>query len=140
MRLVGEQSLGRSIFPEGQGTEATHVVGSRCPACGDVRFPVRELCPLDGTRTEHASLAATGTIYEAVRVELAPSGFTAPYWIGYVDLDDQVRIFAQIGVEDGAPDPAHGDRVQMAVEVVRQDDEPVYGPVFRRVGDEDAPS
>jgi uncharacterized OB-fold protein len=133
VRLVGQRSLGKSIFPEGQGTDATHIVGSRCPSCGDVRFPARPLCPLDSRPTDHALLAGSGTIYEAVRMDLAPPGFEIPYWVGYVDLDDGVRIFARIAVENGSAEPCHGDRVLMSIEIVRRDDEPVYGPVFRRV-------
>jgi uncharacterized OB-fold protein len=64
---------------------------------------------------------------------LAPQGFEAPYWVGYVDLDEGARYFAQIGWNEGDPDPSHGDSVSMSVEPVGSGEDRVLGPVFRRV-------
>jgi uncharacterized protein len=136
-RYVGERSLGYSIFAA-DDTENNEIIGSKCPVCGDVRFPARVLCPNDLAECERHPVAGQGIIYEVVRVRLAPEGFKAPYWVGYVDLADGVRIFAQIAAADDERAPANGDRVRMTVGVVgTSDNEPVYGPVFRKVADAD---
>lgn len=134
MSYVGELSIGYSIFLDADA-EFTQLVGSRCPMCGDVRFPARNLCPTDLAECQPHSIRGTGVIYEVVLVELAPLGFTAPYRAGYIDLDDGVRIFAQVAT-DGGRDPSSGDRVTLSVGVVRVDDgEPVLGPIFHGVAD-----
>jgi uncharacterized OB-fold protein len=100
--------------------------------CGDVRFPARTLCPHDLEVCVEHRILGEGTVYEMVRMNLAPEGFTPPYYAGYVDLDAGVRIFAQVAWSQGEPSPQHGDRVTLSVEVVTDIDEPVYGPMFRR--------
>lgn len=130
MSYVGEVALGHSVFDG----DDTALLGSRCAECRDTRFPVRRLCPNGHGPSEEIAFSGLGTIYEAVLVHLAPSGFDAPFWVGYIDLDEGARLFARIGWDDGAEDfPTHGDRVRMHVEPVAVRDEPVLGPVFRKV-------
>jgi uncharacterized OB-fold protein len=124
---VGDATLGHSVF----NADGTALVGSRCPECGDTRFPGRKLCVNDLQECEACEFSGLGTIYEAVRVELAPGGFDAPFWVGYIDLDEGARLFAQIRWSEEST-PCHGDRVQMHVEPVALRDEPVLGPVFRK--------
>jgi len=131
MRYVGEASLGQSVLVEDE--DGGHqLLASQCPECGDVRLPSRTLCPNDLSPCEPIRLQGTGVIYEAVRVGLAPQGFEAPFWVGYVDLDGGARFFAQIGCLDGERDPRHGDRVVMSVEPIGSTEEGLLGPVFRR--------
>lgn len=106
------------------------LLASRCDACGDVRYPPRELCPMDRSPATAFALAGTGSIYEAVEVHLAPVGFVAPYWVGYVDMDEGVRVLAQIR-DDTGRQPHHGDRVDVHFETIGSDDHAAIGPVFR---------
>jgi uncharacterized OB-fold protein len=130
---VGEKSLGRSIFPTDVGC-TDHVRGSRCPQCGDVRFPARVLCPNDLSECEDYLISGKGVIYEAVYVSVPPQGFGKPYWAAYVDLEHDVRIFAWVATENSERDPAHGDCVDLSVGMVTEFEEPpLYGPIFRRV-------
>jgi len=132
MTELGERSLGYSLLE--RGTEGRYRLrASRCPRCGDVRVPSREWCPNDSTRCTPAGLTGAGTIYEAVNVAIPPQGFDAPFWAGYVDLDEGPRFFAQITCADGEPPPRHGQRVQMNVEWIGNADRRVLAPVFARV-------
>jgi uncharacterized OB-fold protein len=123
--------------PEGLRHVAGRVtlVGSKCPDCGDVRYPPRALCPMDRTPAQRVALSGRGIIYECVRVMLAPNGFEAPYWVGYVDLDDGVRVFARISDELGQP--THGDRVALTFAPVSNRSDAKRAPLFRpeSVGD-----
>jgi uncharacterized OB-fold protein len=132
MTELGELSLGYSLLE--RGTEGGYRLrASRCPRCGDVRVPARELCPNDSTRCTPVGLTGAGTIYEAVNVVIPPQGFDTPFWAGYIDLDDGVRFFAQIACADGEPPPQHGQRVQMSVEWIGNAGNRVLAPVFARV-------
>ena len=131
MSYVGEHSIGRPIAqPDERGVP--RLEGSRCPQCGDVRVPVRERCPNDLTACERFECSGRATVYEVVKVSLAPQGFQAPFWAGYVDLDEGARIFAQVTFgEDGRP-PAAGDRVVLTLApLTERDGEVVTGPLFR---------
>ncbi|ABH00831.1 conserved hypothetical protein (plasmid) [Rhodococcus jostii RHA1] len=133
MSYVGEASLGQSIITE-NGDGSWSLAASKCPQCGDVRLPARKICPNDSTKCESVNLSGRGEIYESVQVSMAPRGFEPPYWVGYVDLEEGVRLFSQIDCAPGENDPSHGERVVLDVRVISSEEEPVYGPVFKRIG------
>jgi uncharacterized OB-fold protein len=134
VKYVGEDSRGASlVIPDEAGNLA--LAASRCPTCSDVRVPARPLCPVDLTDCEYITLTGRGQIYETVQISMAPQGFEAPYWVGYVDLTEGARVFAQIDHQEGQPEPRRGDHVSVEIRQVNSGDEPVYGPVFRRVND-----
>jgi len=110
------------------------LVASQCPRCGVVRYPPRELCPEDLTVMRTIPLSSEGTLHEAVRVDTAPVGFTAPYWIAHVDLPAGVRVYAPL-TWDGDDDPQEGLSVTYSIGVVRTEPETILGPVFRPAGD-----
>lgn len=57
-------------------------------------------------------LAPVGTVYAFTNVNVIPKGFAQSYVVGFVDLDDGVRVF---GVIDGDPATMRiGDRVVVA--------------------------
>ena len=76
-----------------------YLVGGRCSACGDIRFPWRKRCVAcyQGGGVERIALSRTGTLYTFTIVQVASAGFEAPYAFGYVDLPEGVRIFALLG-------------------------------------------
>jgi uncharacterized OB-fold protein len=132
MTELGELSVGDSLLERG-AEGGYRLRASRCPRCGDVRVPPREVCPKDSTRCTPAGLTGAGTIYEAVNIVIPPQGFDAPFWAGYVDLDEGVRFFGQIACAEGEPPPRHGQRVQMSVEWIGNAGSRVLAPVFGRV-------
>jgi uncharacterized OB-fold protein len=134
MSYVGEASIGYSIFYDQPDDGQVRLSGSRCPVCGDIRFPQRRICPNDLAECQRYAIRGEGIIYETVLVHLPPAGFSVAYRAGYIDLDDGVRVFAHIAPEEGH-EPASGDRVALTVGVVRTEDGgPVLGPIFRRIG------
>jgi hypothetical protein len=62
---------------------------------------------------------------------MAPPGFEVPYRLGWVDLDDGVRVFGRVLSADGA-DPMVGDRMALTTTVIRSNDEggPIQGHAF----------
>jgi uncharacterized OB-fold protein len=134
MTELGELSLGYSLLERDPGGDYL-LRASRCPRCGDVRVPPRELCANDATPCTPTGLAGTGTIYETVNIAIPPRGFDTPFWAGYVDLDEGARFFAQISSADGESPPRHGQRVQMTAQWIGNADRRVLAPVFTRVVD-----
>lgn len=80
-----------------QGEVRLH--GSRCRQCGARFFPSRQVCFECGGRDLASTLLGPdGTLYSFSTVHVA-SGRSTPYTIGYVDLDDGVRVLADIRQE-----------------------------------------
>jgi len=130
MSVVGEKSLGQGLVtntPEGR----TALVVSRCTSCGDVRCPPRTVCPIDLAACELDSVEGDATVYEVVRMGIAPLGFSAPYWVGLIDFPQGFRIFGLIASDDEDPVMA-GDQVSMIVGVIGSDPTGLVGPVFQR--------
>jgi hypothetical protein len=71
----------------------------KCTKCGFVAFPPRLVCPQCGNRKfEKTKLADSGTILTFTIIRVPPHQFEdqAPYAVGIAELDDGVRLTAQI--------------------------------------------
>ncbi|HSV81226.1 MAG TPA: OB-fold domain-containing protein [Ramlibacter sp.] len=112
---------------------ATLLVGMRCSSCGTKAFPARTVCSKCGADTglEPALLSPRGTLYTYSEVHIAPKDFPTPYVIGYVDLQDGVRVFGQI--EGTAATLRPDQQVETTTGVVRRraDGTPVISYKFR---------
>jgi hypothetical protein len=71
----------------------------KCTNCGYVAFPPRLICPQCKNR-EFApmKLAAAGKLLTHTIIRVAPGSFEdqAPYAVGIAELDDNVRLTAQV--------------------------------------------
>lgn len=82
--------------------------GARCPGCGGLAFPFTPVCYRCGTEPGvRVALATSGVLYTYTTVHVSSSRPT-PYSIGYVDLDDGVRVLAEL-----RGDVAIGNRVRL---------------------------
>jgi len=75
------------------------LIGNRCKECGKVFFPPRFVCPACGSvKLEEYKLPERGKLVEYTVVYTAPKGYEVmtPYVIGIVELEDGVRVLAQI--------------------------------------------
>jgi uncharacterized OB-fold protein len=114
------------------GTKKGELRLQRCTPCGHVYFPARPFCPACASR-EVAWFAASGrgTLYSYVINERPPPGFTAPYSIAVVELDEGPRMMTNI-VE--CPQTPEALLLDMPVEVVfEQLDDTIALPLFRPV-------
>jgi uncharacterized OB-fold protein len=110
------------------------LLGSRCTTCGTLAFPSTEVCtqcwaPMPG---ESMELSGTGVVYTFTQVHVAPEGLPVPYYIGYVDLPEGLRILAQFRDDSGRGFKI-GDRVEPDLAQIRTlaDSTPVISYVFR---------
>jgi uncharacterized OB-fold protein len=112
--------------------------GRRCRACGALQFPPREACgSCRGRDLAVFRFSGRGTVFSFAEVAQAPRGFSGPYLVALVDLEEGVRVTAQL--TDVELEEAE---IGMPVEMVTrrlQEKEPaghgylVYGYKFRPV-------
>lgn len=96
------ENLSQSLNPEGSlvkigDTGEVRLVGSQCSSCGNIVFPQTDVCP--ACMSEEISpinLSSQGTLYSWSVVHAAPKGWELPFIAAYVDLPEDVRVFAHI--------------------------------------------
>jgi uncharacterized protein len=107
------------------------LLGSRCPDCHTIVFPAKDFCPKCHSESDQATvvLSEHGTVFSYTVVHQAPAGRRTPYVLAYVDLEDGVRVMAQI---DHPPANVRlGMPVKVDIRQVSQDAEgPIVGYVF----------
>lgn len=99
--------------------------GARCPNCNTTYFPFRRVCPkcLDRSIKQELPVGRRARLSSCTRVEVAPPGFTAPYVLGYVDLEEGPHIFTLIDVDPAASDTLPlGTPMQLQVQGVTVDE------------------
>lgn len=86
---------GDAVTREVDGT--VRLVGSVCNDCNKRMFPPSDVCP--ECMSENLSpikFSAEGTLYSWSVVHAAPKGWKLPFVAAYVDLPEEVRVFAHI--------------------------------------------
>jgi len=108
------------------------LVGGHCADCGRKFFPEKPNCPNCGSdQVSPAQLSRIGRLYSYSTIHSAPRGFHVPYTVGFVDLDDDVRVFGQI--EGGDTDLVLETPMEPVLGVIRTDDDgDVQSYKFRR--------
>lgn len=89
-----------------------HLLGSVCTSCENVTFPQTDGCPkCGGTELKSVALKAEGTLWtwttQAFRPKAPYRGADddrsfEPYFVGYVELDGQLRVVSLLRVKDEA--------------------------------------
>jgi uncharacterized protein len=112
------------------GTRAGELRLQRCNACRKVYFPPRPFCPACTAR-DVAVFAASGKgrLYSYVIHHRPVPGFTPPYAIAVVELDEGPRMMTNI---TGCPQTPEALQLDMPVEIAfeKLDDE-ITLPLFR---------
>jgi uncharacterized protein len=86
-----------------------HLVGGRCPACGDHHFPLGPGCPYCGAApVDEVSLSTTGELWGFTTVTTAPPGYhgPVPFGFGVVELPEGLRVITRL---PPAPRHEHSD-------------------------------
>ena len=79
-------------------------------------------------------LSRKGIVYSATDNFVGQEGMTPPYTFGYIDLPENIRIFAQFECEMGAIEC--GDEVEVIEGIIRmnRDGLPIRSYKFKKVG------
>jgi uncharacterized OB-fold protein len=108
-------------FPQRYRLEAAH-----CDGCGKVLYPPRAICPAcGGSEFSATTLPRTGTIVTYTVVRVPPAGFTeqTPLPIALVELENGVRMMAQVGDVEDPDSLAIGQKVRLEFRRVASDGE-----------------
>jgi len=96
-----------------EAPERYRLEASKCNKCGKILFPSRLICPqCDCEEFTKINLSGKGTLVTYTIIRTAPPGFgdLAPYAVGIIELEEKIRILAQI--TDCNPDTLNiGDKV-----------------------------
>ncbi len=98
------------------GTRAGELRLQRCDACSHIYFPPRPFCPVCASRSVSV-FAASGRakLHSYVISHRAAPGFTAPYSIAVVELEEGPRLMTNIV---NCPQTPEALQLDMPVEVV----------------------
>ena len=118
--------------PFWQGTREGELRLQRCDACAHVYFPPRPFCPkCAGRAVSWFAASGRGSLYSYIIHHRPVPGFTPPYSIAVVQLDEGPRMMTNI-IE--CPQTPEALQLDMRVEVVfKQLSDEIYLPQFRPV-------
>lgn len=108
--------------------------GYRCAKCGQLDFPKLSRCPTCwGEQFEMVPLSREGTLYSYADIYIPQPGMEPPYVIGYIDLPEDLRIFATL--EGDVNSFRCDEKVELTVGPIRsnQDGKPIMSYKFRKV-------
>ena len=134
---VASASRPAEYFPANRPWEehegSHHLIGMQCARCGTKAFPARTVCSHCGTDSglEPVRLSSRGTLYTYSEVHVAPKDFPTPYVVGYVDLEDGVRVFGQIEGPASSLKPDQAVETTTGIVRRRADGTPVISYKFR---------
>ena len=114
------------------GTRAGQLRLQRCNACGKVYFPPRPFCPACAAREVSVfGASGKGRLYSYVIHHRPVPGFTPPYAIAVVELEEGPRMMTNI---IDCPQTPEALQLDMPVEVAFQKlDDEITLPLFRPV-------
>jgi uncharacterized OB-fold protein len=110
--------------------------GYRCKKCGQLDFPKLTPCPKCWSEEfEMVPLSRKGILYSYADVYTPQLGMTAPYIVGYIDLPEDLRIFATL--EGEVKTFRCGETVELTVGPLRtnRDGEPIISYKFKKTAD-----
>lgn len=116
------------------GADGPVLVGARCTKCSTRTFPFPAVPVCPSCMSEDVveeEMSRTGTLYTASTVHVGAARWHKPFTLGYVDLDNGVRVFSRITGK-----AAIGDKVKLEVaEIGREaNGTPIKGFVFTAGG------
>jgi uncharacterized protein len=112
------------------GTQAGELRLQRCDACANVYFPPRPFCPACASRKVSVFRASgLGKLYSYVIHHRPVPGFTPPYAIAVVELDEGPRLMSNIVDCPQTPEALELDmKLEVAFEKL---DDDITLPLFR---------
>lgn len=120
--------------PFWQGTRSGELRLQRCDACAHVYFPPRPFCPkCAGRAVSWFKASGRGSLYSYIIHHRPVPGFTPPYSIAVVELDEGPRMMTNI---IDCPQTPEALQLDMRVEVAfKQLNDEIFLPQFRPAQD-----
>ncbi len=116
--------------------ERYRLEGNHCKNCGEDFYPKRKICPncRRKGKLEDKEMPRTGKIKSYSQIHAAHKDFEdeTPYYIGLIELENEVTVFAQI-VDSDESEIEIGKKVKKVFRKVNSSEEGViaYGHKFK---------
>lgn len=110
-----------------------YLKGYRCRHCGQLDFPKLSPCPnCWHDEFDAVPLSRRGRLYSFSEIFVGQAGMQTPYTFGYIDLPENLRIFAQVEGDPGAL--KCDDEVELVIGTIRMNHEgrPLQSYKFRK--------
>lgn len=95
-----QPAQGRVLAPSEMKTDSAgnqYLTGATCGDCSFKLFPPSTVCPeCLSLNMQPLPIGTTGRLYCYTKVHVAPPTWVVPYFIGYVDMPEGVRLFGKI--------------------------------------------
>ncbi|BBO79460.1 Zn-ribbon domain-containing OB-fold protein [Desulfosarcina ovata] len=124
------------LFEVPEDGSAPFLKGYRCKKCNQIDFPKISPCPnCWGEEFEMVALSREGTVYSATDIYIGQAGMETPYVFGYVDLPEDLRIFAQF--EADVETINCGDKVEVVEGIIRMNNDglPLKSYKFKKINE-----
>lgn len=116
-----------------EGPDGLRLAGGRCAECGAVCFPISSVCASCGAQAVREYLTPTrGRLYSYTEVHAGPRQFRTPYAVGYVDMEDGLRLFGQIDAPASELSPDAWLELSLGKVRENADGQPVVSYKFRK--------
>lgn len=118
-----------------QDGSVPYLKGYRCKKCGQLDFPKLSPCPnCWGQEFEMVPLSRRGKLYSVTDIFIGQAGMSTPYIFGYIDLPEDLRVFAQLEGEVGSF--TCDEEVELTVGPIRMNGDglPVTSYKFKKIG------
>ncbi len=106
--------------------ERYRLLGTKCLTCSGRYFPPRKICPKCRRKgnIENTQFRGGGKVYSFTTITAPPAGFElqAPYVFAIVELDEGVRVTAQL-VDCREGEVKIGSRVRMVFRRIAEDND-----------------
>lgn len=106
----------------------------KCKKCGQLDFPKLNPCPTCwGEEFDMVPLSRKGILYSFSDIYIGAPGLETPYIMGYIDLPEDLRIFAQLKGE--VKTFSCGEEVELTTGPIRNnaDGLPIISYMFQKV-------
>lgn len=134
MSDVARNNLAKPVWEGllGEDAEGAFLIGGSCAACGFITLGVRDTCPECWARgkMKMVPLGRRGTIYTCTVIHQGPDGYDTPFAVGYVDIEQGVRVFSHLSQKPTSPKP--GMQVRLTAAPLRRDKDgaSLIGPLY----------
>lgn len=128
---VGEALAAWSVDKMGK----PYLIGRKCQGCEKFHFPPVDNCSeCLSDRLKSVQFGRKGRLYTYSIIEVSSLGFEAPYAIGYIDLDQGIRLYSMI-TEWKAEELKNGRSMELVITKIRKDAEgnDVKGYAYRPI-------
>lgn len=87
MNVVFSDNIEQFVFKSGKPL----VKAGECRKCNKYYFPYRNICDLCKNQIKELYFTE-GKVHSYTKIHISASGYEAPYTIGYIDLNEHIRI------------------------------------------------